>query len=119
MSEVSEKIDTGIKKVGGRRPGSGRKKGSRNKVTADVKALAQKYAPAALKELARLSLKAESEQARAAACKEILDRAYGKSVQPVEGDDRQPIIIQVISYGEQPAEVSVNGHSNGNGAHVR
>jgi hypothetical protein len=33
----------------------------------------------ALAELARLAEHAESEQARVSACKEILDRAYGKS----------------------------------------
>jgi hypothetical protein len=68
---------------GGKRDGSGRPKGARNKITAEVKALAQTYAPAAIKELARLSTEAESEAARVAASKEILDRAYGKAVQPV------------------------------------
>ena len=48
--------------------------------------LAQKYAPAAIKELARLSTAAESEAARVAAGKELLDRAYGKPTQPVIAD---------------------------------
>jgi hypothetical protein len=64
----------------------GRKPGSPNKVTADVRAIAQQYAPAALKELARLSVDAESEQARVAAIKEILERAYGKSRQALDID---------------------------------
>lgn len=64
----------------------GRKPGSPNKVTADVRAIAQKYAPDALKELARLSVDAESEQARVAAIKEILERAYGKSRQSLDID---------------------------------
>jgi hypothetical protein len=50
----------------------------------DVKALAGKYGPEAIAELARLALHAESEQARVAACKEILDRAYGKATTTVE-----------------------------------
>src|ERR1700730_11221459 len=65
----------------GSRPGErrgGRQTGTPNKATADVKALAQSYAAAAVKELARLALNAQSEQARVAAIKEILDRAYGK-----------------------------------------
>jgi hypothetical protein len=62
------------------------KAGVPNKVTAEIKALAQQYAPASMKELARLALKAESEQARVAAIKEILDRAYGKSPQSVTAD---------------------------------
>ena len=42
-----------------------------------------------LEELARLSLNAESEAARIAACKEILDRAYGRAPHPVvtDGDE--------------------------------
>lgn len=73
--------------------GKGRPKGSRNKATADVKALAGKYSPAAIKELARLATEAESEAARVSAIKELLDRAHGKSVQAVEhgGPDGGPI----------------------------
>jgi hypothetical protein len=65
----------------------GRPKGSVNKVTADIRELARQYAPDALKELARLSVNAESEAARVAAIKEILDRAYGKSVRALEHSD--------------------------------
>src|SRR5690554_4664150 len=75
--------------MAGRKPGTpktgGRKKGVPNKATADVKALAQKYAPSALQELARLSGEAESEQARVSGCREILDRAYGKAPQAIDG----------------------------------
>ena len=66
-------------KKGEPRPANaGRKRGIPNKATADVKALAQSYAPEVVKELARLALNAQSEQARVTAIKEILDRAYGK-----------------------------------------
>src|SRR5262245_49548756 len=70
---------------GGRRPGSGRKKGTPNKVTAEIKELAQQYGPEAIAELARPATKAESEAARVAAIKELLDRGYGRAVQPIEG----------------------------------
>lgn len=76
---------------GGARPGAGRKKGVPNKATADVKALARDHAPAAVTELARLMLGAESEAARVAAIKEILDRAYGKATTMVGGDPDNPI----------------------------
>jgi hypothetical protein len=66
-------------------PGSGRKKGTPNKVTAEIKGLAQKYGPEPIAELARLATKAESEAARVAAIKELLDRGYGRAVQPIEG----------------------------------
>lgn len=65
----------------------GRTAGTPNKATADVKALAAKHGPDAIKELARLAKSAESEPARVAAIKELLDRAYGKSAQPVGGGD--------------------------------
>lgn len=71
---------------GGKRIGAGRKAGALNQVTRDIRALAQAHAPKALKELARIAAKAESEAARVAAIKEILDRGYGKSKQPIEHD---------------------------------
>ena len=64
--------------------GKGRPKGSLNKATAEIKELAQQHAPGAVKELARLAHKAKSEQARIAAIKELLDRAYGKATQPLQ-----------------------------------
>jgi hypothetical protein len=62
----------------------GRPKGALNKATAQIKELAQEYAPAALAELARLAREAESEQARVAACNAILDRGYGKPSQAID-----------------------------------
>lgn len=67
----------------GRKTG-GRVKGSVNKLTADIKALAAQYAPAAVAELGRLATTAENPAARVAACKELLDRAYGKAPQSVD-----------------------------------
>lgn len=61
-----------------------RPKGSLNKSTKEVKEIAQKYTDKAIKELARLATKAESEQARVSACRELLDRAYGKPAQAVD-----------------------------------
>ncbi len=65
----------------------GRPKGSLNKATADIKALAMEHAPAAMKELARLATEAESEAARVSAIKELFDRGFGKSKQPLVGGD--------------------------------
>jgi hypothetical protein len=70
----------GQTKSGGRQPGS------RNKATAEIKALAQEYAPAALKEAARLAKEAVSETARIAAIALVLDRAYGKAAQSIEAN---------------------------------
>ena len=69
-----------------RRKTGGRTKGTPNKATADVKELAQQYAPAALAELARLATSAESETARVSAIRELLDRACGKAAQAIDAD---------------------------------
>jgi hypothetical protein len=52
-----------------------------------VQELARQHAPAAIAELARLAVKAKSETARIAACRELLDRGYGK---PRQGLDITP-----------------------------
>jgi hypothetical protein len=65
----------------------GRTAGTPNKSTAEIRELAGQYGAAALAELARLGTHANSEQARVSACKEILDRAYGKSTQVMERYD--------------------------------
>jgi hypothetical protein len=73
----------------GSKPGErrgGRAKGVPNKATADVKAMAQEYTGDAMKELARLSIKAESEAARVAAIKELFDRAFGKASQTLNAN---------------------------------
>ena len=72
---------------GGKRTGAGRPKGARTKVTADVKALAGKYAPEAFETLRKIMTHGESEPARVAASKEILDRAYGKAPQAHTGEN--------------------------------
>jgi hypothetical protein len=59
----------------------GRRAGTPNKATREIKDLARLHGPAMVKELARLALKAESEQARVAAIREMFDRGYGKASQ--------------------------------------
>lgn len=67
----------GLPRTGGRKPGTP------NKVTADVRALAQKYGPKALKVLAEIMEgTTQPAAARVSAAKELLDRAYGKAPQP-------------------------------------
>ena len=48
-------------------------------LSVETTAVTRKYAPEVMAELARLALQAQSETARVAAGKEILDRAYGKA----------------------------------------
>lgn len=87
----------------------GRQKGSLNKSTLEIKALAQAFGPAAIQRLAELAgfavgddgarMKgAESEATQVAATKELLDRGYGRAVQPVAGPDGEGPIVTEITY---------------------
>jgi hypothetical protein len=81
-----------------RAPAAGRKPGQSNKNTAEVKALAMKDVPHVLKELVRLASRATNEATRVAACKELLDRAIGKAVQPHSGETGEgPIVVKVVT----------------------
>ena len=63
----------------------------RPKVIAELRELARAHAPDAIKELARLAIKAKSEAARVAAIRELLDRGYGKAGQaPVTENEVDP-----------------------------
>lgn len=65
----------------------GRPKGSLNKATADVKALAQNYTDAAMSALVEIMNSPEHPAAaRVSAASQILDRGYGKPSQAVEVD---------------------------------
>jgi hypothetical protein len=70
----------------------GRQKGTPNKATADIKALAQPHGASAIAALAQMAgliagvPAAESEATRVAAIKELLDRGFGRATQPVAGD---------------------------------
>lgn len=82
----------------------GRVAGTPNKATAEVKDLARKYGPDAIKEAAKLAgltdagaYKAESEQVRLAALNTILDRAYGKATQVLTGEDGESVLQPVIN----------------------
>jgi hypothetical protein len=79
----------------GRKTG-GRVAGTPNKVTAELREAAQAYTETALQELARLATGAQSEAARVAACRELLDRGHGRAPQGITlTDDREtgPIIL--------------------------
>jgi hypothetical protein len=85
----------------------GRTKGTPNKATADIKALAREHAPDAMRELARLATKAESEAARVAAIKELFDRGFGKPTQSLDLSNPDgtlapaPSIIQIVGVTAQ------------------
>ncbi len=72
----------------------GRKAGTPNKGTAELKALCQGFTKEAVLELRRLSRESTSDQARVGAIKELLDRGYGRPAQSVGQDpDLGPVLI--------------------------
>lgn len=76
----------------------GRKKGSLNKATADIKAIAQQHTAEAVKALVDM-LHDGGDAAKVAAARELLDRAYGKPTQPIAGDDSMPAVGLVVFKG--------------------
>jgi hypothetical protein len=80
------------------RAGLGRPKGSTNINTRQIKELAQQFGPQAIQTLAEIMQNGESEQAKIAAAKEILDRGFGKAKQVLEhtGEDGGPVQITRI-----------------------
>lgn len=76
----------------------GRQKGTPNRITADIKALAQEYGPEAIATIVGIMRNSENDTARLAASKEIVDRGYGKAVQGVEltGKDGEAVEFKQI-----------------------
>lgn len=81
--------------------GKGRPKGALNKATRDIKELARAHGPEVVEGLVRLFREADSDTARIAAAKEILDRGYGKASQPIAGDEDSPlrVINEIVLRG--------------------
>lgn len=90
--------------MAGRKAGTpktgGRRKGSVNKTTSEVRTLAQQHGAAVIERLAHLALHGETEQVQVAACKEILDRGYGKSLTPVAASIMTPKSLTGMSDDE-------------------
>lgn len=77
----------------------------RPKVVGEIQDLARKYGPAAIAKLAQMSglvantPAAENESARIAAIRELLDRGYGKAMQPTDitsnGESVRYVVLSV------------------------
>jgi hypothetical protein len=82
---------------GGKRPGAGRKQGTRNKATdaqlGSLTEMAQQHTALALRVLAEIAQKSDSDAARVSAANALLDRGYGKPAQSHEhtGRDGGPL----------------------------
>lgn len=88
----------------------GRTKGTPNKATADVKAAAQKYTPGALRTLAAIMRSSESDAARVAAAKELLDRGHGKAPQDTTTTIRDDRLVARMPTPSKDAEGWVSEH---------
>jgi NAD(P)-dependent dehydrogenase (short-subunit alcohol dehydrogenase family) len=78
----------------------GRSKGTPNRATADIKALAQTYGPDAVDTLADIMKDvAAPAAARVAAARELIDRGFGKAIQTVHnaGADGGPMQFAEIT----------------------
>lgn len=81
---------------GGARKGAGRKRGVPDSIKLSVKSLASVHGQKAIEELARIAFKAEKDETRVSALKELLDRAYGKSPQAIVGSDDDPPVKTIL-----------------------
>lgn len=73
---------------------SGRKAGTLNKSTKDIKAIAQEHGAEAIGVLVTAIREADNWQAKISAAKELMDRGYGKATQPIAGDpDSSPVRV--------------------------
>lgn len=95
---------------GGKREGAGRKKGVPNKLTADIKAIAQDYGEEAVKSLVEIMRDGDAPHAaRVAAAKDILDRGYGKAQQSLDVSSKDGTMSPTGKslddfYGDVPAQ---------------
>ncbi len=74
----------------------GRVKGTPNKATAEIKELARVHGPAAVHRLA--GLMTGDGPVAVAACRELLDRGYGKAPQPHDGDGQGGAIKWIVGW---------------------
>lgn len=78
-----------------------RPRGAKNKTEHDVRVMARKHGPRMIGLLVKVAEESDSHAARVAAIKEVLDRGYGKPVQPHDGDgEGGPIKLTVTWQGE-------------------
>jgi hypothetical protein len=68
----------------------GRQKGTPNKATAEIKALAQEYGTEAIEALAN-ALRSSDPKVAIMAANALLDRGYGKPAQTLTGDPEKPL----------------------------
>jgi hypothetical protein len=91
----------------------GRKKGSVNKTTAEIRERAQEHADKALARLIYLVEHGTTEAAQISACKELLDRGYGRSVQQTQSlnpEGQARWVAHLLNKGLKTVEEKPTSH---------
>lgn len=86
---VKKSADRGIKLLDGGNPPVPQ--------PSSIQLLAEQYGREAVQILLNIAIDGESEAARIAACKELLDRGFGKVPQPVEGNQPALTVVNVVT----------------------
>ena len=80
--------------MAGSKPGErrgGRKKGTPNKISTEIREAARRYGPEALRLHVKLMRASKNEDVRQRSANVILDRAYGRPAQTISKDDENPL----------------------------
>jgi len=75
------------------------------KATPDLRSLARAHTELSVQTLAGIARNSTSDQARVSAAQALLDRGWGKAIQPHTGEDDRDIrvtIRQIIDSAEEP-----------------
>lgn len=93
---------------GGKRPGAGRKPGSRDRLTreagATISELAREHTDLALSVLAEVARGGSSDSAKVAAANALLDRGYGKPPQSIEHSGGLPAFYPMADLTDEQLE---------------
>jgi hypothetical protein len=89
--------------------------GGRPKILGAVQALARRHTVEAIGELVRLMRVGESDYVKLAATKELLSRAWGQPVQPIEGtgeDGGITVVIRQFADDDDASRAEVDFHGD-------
>ena len=82
----------------GRKTG-GRRRGTPNKATAEIRGAAQQYTKEALEVLVQVARNGQSDAARVSAACALLDRGHGRPTQAVAGEEGTGPVTFVVHTG--------------------
>jgi hypothetical protein len=92
---------------GGKREGAGKPRGALASHTVEAQELKKQLIAEYVKRRAKIdkALLDQAEQGNIPAIKELYDRVFGKSVQPIVGDKDNPIAVEIVQYAKNNTAV--------------